>query len=162
MITILISNSISKPIKKLLNKTLEVHNIKLDRNTSQFDEQELLESTIDELNTYYNKLKINSDKSIENKQTIEDQLVKIKDQAEELKILNTELENKVLLRTEEVARSFEELENNKNILESYLNSSPDSIIVLDKNAKLIFVSASAFDLLRTTTWARVTFSEAVL
>ena len=145
-IAILISNSISKPIKKLINKTLEVHNIELDKNISQFDEQELLESTVNELNIYYDKLKTNSVENKENKKTIEEQLEKIQKQADELRTLNTELENKVLIRTEEVAKSFEELEENRDILKSYLDSSPDSIIVLDENAKFDFISNATFDL----------------
>jgi len=148
IITIVVSNSISKPIKKLLKKTIDVHKIKLDKSSSQFDEQGLLESTIEELNIYYDKLKVNSDQNKEDKQTIEEQLEKIKKQAEELRILNSELENKVLLRTEEVAKSFEELEENRDILKSYLDSSPDAIIVFDENAKLTFASEGAFSMFK--------------
>ncbi|NOR44259.1 MAG: PAS domain S-box protein [Candidatus Delongbacteria bacterium] len=146
IISIIVANSISKPIKKLLNRTIEHHHIELDKNSSKFDEQELLETTIEELNTYYKKIDNHSVKNKEDKETIESQLAQIKDQAEELKILNSELENKVLLRTEEVAKSFEDLEENRDILKSYLNSSPDAIIVFDKNAKLTFASKGAYQM----------------
>ncbi|MDA3885788.1 MAG: PAS domain S-box protein [Candidatus Delongbacteria bacterium] len=146
IITIIISNSISKPIHKILTRTLEQHQIELDKNVSKFDEQELLETTIDELNSYYKNINNQSEQSNIDKKTISEQYEKIKKQSEELEILNSELENKVLLRTEEVAKSFEELEKNKNILQSYFDSSPDPIIVLDEKAKLNFVSKSTLQI----------------
>ncbi|MDA3884914.1 MAG: PAS domain S-box protein [Candidatus Delongbacteria bacterium] len=146
VITILISNSISKPITKLLKETVDFHKLALRKDINLYSEQSLLENTIEELNVYYEQENEKSRESIKDKKIIEDQLQKIEMQSEELRILNKELENKVLLRTEEVAKSFDELRESKDILQSYLDSSPDPIIVLDENAKLNFVSRSTLQI----------------
>ena len=147
LITYVISESISRPIKKFIYKAQAIYQGQGNGSTRRISEEQLLDHSMTELTQTYTKLQTEIKEREKGEDTIRTQYQEIHDSSEKLRLFNDKLEERVKERTTALAESEEKYRN-------LINGSTDIILVNeymgDGTSKLIEANDTACVLLGYT------------
>jgi len=139
-ITFIISDSISRPIKKYIYKAQAIYQGQGHGSGRRISEENLLNHSLSELTETYTKLQNEISEREKGEQTIREQYQEIHEYSEQLKTFNEKLEERVAERTTALATSEEKYRN-------LINGSTDIILVNeylgDGTSKLIEANDTA-------------------
>ena len=139
-ITFIVSDSISRPIKKYIYKAQAIYQGHGHGSGRRISEENLLNHSLSELTETYTKLQNEISEREKGEQTIREQYQEIHEYSEQLKTFNEKLEERVAERTTALATSEEKYRN-------LINGSTDIILVNeylgDGTSKLIEANDTA-------------------